>query len=249
MLVPVVFLTSAISGMFGMAGGMILMAVLLLLMPLPLAMVIHAVIQTASNSWRCWLWRKHIVWSALPFYLLGVAAGFVLVIFFAYVPDKAWALIMMGTLPLLALAFRRYLNLTITNRAHAFVSAVILTFIQMTAGVVGPLLDTLYNQAPLTRQQIVSTKAFTQTCMHILRFVYYGLLVSTVTVDESPIMIVAALSVPLVILVSASIAGTSAAAFVLHRMDDVRFKSISTWLVMGIGGYCLAQGLLLLLAR
>jgi uncharacterized membrane protein YfcA len=54
--------TAFLSGLFGMAGGMILIGVLLMLMPLPTAMVLHAITQMASNGWRAFLWRAHIRW-------------------------------------------------------------------------------------------------------------------------------------------------------------------------------------------
>src|SRR5690242_1362100 len=54
--------TSFLSGIFGMAGGLILIGVLLALMPLPAAMVLHAITQMASNGWRAFLWRRHIKW-------------------------------------------------------------------------------------------------------------------------------------------------------------------------------------------
>ena len=44
--------TAFLSGMFGMAGGLILIGVLLALLPLPTAMVLHAITQMASNGWR-----------------------------------------------------------------------------------------------------------------------------------------------------------------------------------------------------
>src|SRR3954463_13626565 len=49
--------TAFLSGLFGMAGGLILIGVLLALMPLPTAMVLHAITQMASNGWRAFLWR------------------------------------------------------------------------------------------------------------------------------------------------------------------------------------------------
>ena len=48
--------TAFLSGMFGMAGGLILIGVLLALMPVPEAMALHAVTQMASNGWRALLW-------------------------------------------------------------------------------------------------------------------------------------------------------------------------------------------------
>ena len=41
--------TALLSGVFGMAGGLILVGVLVVIMPLPQAMVLHAVTQMASN--------------------------------------------------------------------------------------------------------------------------------------------------------------------------------------------------------
>ena len=65
--------TAFLSGLFGMAGGMILIGVLLILMPLPTAMVLHAITQMASNGWRAILWRAHIRWRPVSVYLIGCA--------------------------------------------------------------------------------------------------------------------------------------------------------------------------------
>ncbi len=42
--------TALLSGVFGMAGGLILIGVLLTLFPVPQAMILHAVTQMASNG-------------------------------------------------------------------------------------------------------------------------------------------------------------------------------------------------------
>src|SRR4051812_24784176 len=57
-----VVITSFISGILGMAGGMILMGLLLLMMPVPAAMMLHGITQMASNGWRAVLWREKIDW-------------------------------------------------------------------------------------------------------------------------------------------------------------------------------------------
>src|SRR5260370_26461227 len=44
--------TALLSGVFGMAGGLILVGVLLVVMPLPQAMVLHAAPQMAANGCR-----------------------------------------------------------------------------------------------------------------------------------------------------------------------------------------------------
>ena len=65
--------TAFLSGLFGMAGGLILIGVLLTILPLPSAMVLHAITQMASNGWRALLWRSHIRWRPVSIYLIGCA--------------------------------------------------------------------------------------------------------------------------------------------------------------------------------
>src|SRR5437016_14570695 len=67
--------TAFLSGLFGMAGGLILIGVLLALMPLPTAMVLHAITQMASNGWRALLWRAHIRRRPAARYLIGRRRG------------------------------------------------------------------------------------------------------------------------------------------------------------------------------
>ena len=61
--------TSFLSGVFGMAGGLILIGVLLALLPLPEAMALHAITQMASNGWRGLLWWRYVRWSAISTFL------------------------------------------------------------------------------------------------------------------------------------------------------------------------------------
>src|SRR6516225_5758737 len=94
--------TAFLSGLFGMAGGLILIGVLLALMPLPTAMVLHAVTQMASNGWRAFLWRAHIRWRPVAVYMCGCAVALLIWSLTRYVPDKPIALLMLGVTPFLA---------------------------------------------------------------------------------------------------------------------------------------------------
>jgi uncharacterized membrane protein YfcA len=235
-----VFATSLISGTFGMAGGMILMAVMLTLLPVATAVTLQSSIQLVSNSWRCFLWRAHIVWHVLPWYLSGILAGFILMLCFRFVPDKNLAFIIIGVVPLLSMAAGKYCKLHIENPYHSFFAATVLTFVHMTAGVIGPLLDLLYINTALTRQQIIATKAFTQTIMHLMRLGYYGALIPLLTGAGGWPEELSALWLPL--LLGASVAGTSAAAFVVRRMDDQKFKLWSRYLIVIISVYCIFKG-------
>ena len=57
-----IFVTSFIAGVFGMAGGMILLGVLLLYFDVATAMVVFSLLQLSSNLSRVFLWRAYILW-------------------------------------------------------------------------------------------------------------------------------------------------------------------------------------------
>src|SRR4030088_139413 len=102
--------TAFLSGLFGMAGGLILIGVLLTLLPLPSAMVLHAITQMASNGWRAFLWRSHIRWRPVSVYLIGCAVALALWSITRYVPDKPIALLLLGATPFMARLLPANLN-------------------------------------------------------------------------------------------------------------------------------------------
>src|SRR3954467_5625361 len=91
--------TAFLSGLFGMAGGLILIGVLLTVLPLPSAMVLHAITQMASNGWRAFLWRSHIRVERVAIYLIGCALALGAWTLTRYVRDKALALLLLGVTP------------------------------------------------------------------------------------------------------------------------------------------------------
>ena len=67
--------TAFVSGIFGMAGGLILMGVLLALVSLPTAMIVHGAIQMVANGWRAYLLRGDINWDVFRTYTAGAFVG------------------------------------------------------------------------------------------------------------------------------------------------------------------------------
>src|SRR3974390_625144 len=94
--------TAFLCGLVGMAGGLILIGVLLALMPLPTAMVLHAITQMASNGWRAFLGRAHTRWRPVSVSLIGCALALGLWSIPRYVPDKPIALLLLGITPFMA---------------------------------------------------------------------------------------------------------------------------------------------------
>ena len=91
-----VLATSFLSGIFGMAGGVIFMGVLTALVPVATAMIIHGAVQMVSNGYRAYLWRRHIHWSVFRRYALGSAAAVLLLFALSWHPDKQMVYLMLG---------------------------------------------------------------------------------------------------------------------------------------------------------
>src|SRR4029453_5778900 len=124
-LAVVAVVTSFVSGVFGMAGGMLLIGFLLFLLPVPVAVVFSGVIQIAANGWRAWLWRHHVKWSVVLKFGAGAGASLVVFSFFCFVPDKALVLMVVGLTPFVALAVPQRVAPDIERGWQAFLAGAI----------------------------------------------------------------------------------------------------------------------------
>ena len=68
--VTIVF-SSFLSGVFGMAGGMILLGVLLNYFDVAAGMILFSIIQIVANGWRAVQWRHYVLWPIFLHYVLG----------------------------------------------------------------------------------------------------------------------------------------------------------------------------------
>src|SRR5690606_32413771 len=135
--------TSFLSGVFGMAGGMVLMGILIAVLPVSAAMVLHGTAQMTSNGWRAILWRRNIDFRIFGRYILGLLAAGLLFSFIGFVPDRAVVLISLGIIPFLAvLVPARYVP-PAGSRMGAEACGVVNTRMPFSAGVPAPLLDVL----------------------------------------------------------------------------------------------------------
>ena len=225
--------TAFLSGIFGMAGGLVLIGILLVLLPVPEAMMLHGVTQLASNGWRGVLWIKHVRWSAIVPYLGGCAVALVLWAFWRYVPSKAVALLMLGGAPFLVRLIPAQFKPDPENPVHGSIYGVLCMTLMLLTGVTGPLLDRFFLGGKLDRRQVIATKAICQIFGHGAKLLYFGAMIDqTATVDP----IVATLAV------LASMLGTSLAARVLERMSDAQFRVWSNRIITAVSGYFVAYG-------
>jgi uncharacterized membrane protein YfcA len=229
--------TAFLSGIFGMAGGLILIGVLLVVFPLPTAMVLHAVTQMASNGWRAILWWRHIAWRTIAFNVAGNLVSVGLWSIWLYVPDKAMALLLLGLSPFIVRAIPEKVMPRTFGPAQVAATGFVSMMLMLTTGVTGPLLDTMFLRSTLERRQIIATKAACQLFSHGFKLVYFGVLIDQAGTVEPWFLAIA---------VASSMIGTSLGKLLLERLCEAQFRAWSNRLITALASYYVGYGVVLL---
>src|SRR2546421_5315735 len=229
--------TSFLSGLFGMAGGMILVGVLLVYFDVATGMVIFSIIQFVANGWRAVLWWRFVLWRIFFVYVIGAVLSFAVMRYVAIIPSKAAVYLGLGALPFVIEFLPARARPNIEWRGVPFLTGVLTTVIQLLTGVGGLFLDIFFQKSTLDRKTTIGTKAMTQTFSHVVRIAYFGSLAGFT--EAVPLW-----SYPPAILLA--IAGTSLAPFVLERMTDTGFRQWTRRIVFAVSVVYIARGLLLL---
>ncbi len=225
--------TSILSGILGMAGGMILMAILVSTVSVAAAMMIHGAVQATANGSRAWFLRGHIQWHILPAYLLGSSTVLGIFTAITLVPNSAVILILVGSFPWLARLSPYLSGLDIKRTPTAFACGGVVTAAQLLAGVSGALLDVFYLNTPLTRHQIIASKAITQTIGHLMKLSYYGLIIGVNEPIPAWFYGIAMLT---------AVFGSRIGTLLLEKLNDESFKTVSGWVILATATACIAKG-------
>jgi uncharacterized membrane protein YfcA len=258
-LLPWVLGTAALSAVFGMAGGMVLLLVLTQRMPLAEAMVLHGALQLIANGSRAVLSARHIRLDIVGRF--GVAAVLAAVACAALVfsspafrsvaVDVRFVLIATGLIacaePLLGLLERRtgatHIHVPAADtRVGAFAAGATVTALHLTSGATGPLLDVFFVNSTLDRHANVATKAAVQSIGHSLKIAYFALLSGLGLAGEAASSPSASAVPAFIVLALASVAGTWLGRAVLDRLSDVSFRRGTRFIVCAIGLVSLARG-------
>jgi uncharacterized membrane protein YfcA len=229
LLLPVVFLTALLSGMFGMAGGLILMGVFTALLPVAAAMTTHGLVQLIANGGRAVLHAKHIRWKTLGFYVIGSGSVALALTAVQLSPSKAWVYLLLGLAPMVIWTPKNWVQADAAQPVHAVLCGLFVTGFNLVAGSAGAMLDIFFVRTSLDRHTIVATKAATQTISHLAKIAFYG----------APLILAGGAGLPppwfFAVMVPVSLAGTAVGGQVLKRFSDAGFKAVTRYLVTAIG--------------
>jgi uncharacterized membrane protein YfcA len=227
---------SFLSGVFGMAGGMVLLGVLLIYFDVATGMLLFSIIQLVANGWRALHWRHFVLWPIFYGYVDGALIAFAVMRYFAYVPDKAIVYILLGLMPFSVDVLPQSMRPNIEWRGVPFLTGIFTTVLQFMAGVGGLFLDIFFNRSMLDRKTTNATKAVTQTFSHVLRAAYFGSLagIGDLRIEYWGPGVALAL------------VGAVLAPYVLERMTDYGFRQWTRVIIYTLAVVYLVRGAVLL---
>jgi uncharacterized membrane protein YfcA len=223
-LAATIIVSSFLSGVFGMAGGLVLIGVLLNYFDVAPAMILFSIIQIFANGWRVVQWRQYVLWPIFWRYLLGAVISFSVLFSISFVPNKAMVYLALGSMSFLVEALPAAMRPNIEWRGVPFITGILTTVVQVLSGVGGLFLDIFFQKSSLDRKTTNATKAIIQTISHVVRATYF---ISLSGVDGVPF----AWTGPAIVL---AVAATSLAPYVIERMTDHSFRQWTRAIILAI---------------
>jgi uncharacterized membrane protein YfcA len=174
LLVVASFFTSALTAAFGVGGGIAMLALMGLFVPVAALIPVHGAVQLGSNTGRAWHQRANVRMDiALPFIpgsLIGAVAGALVVV---QLPD-AFLKIVLGVF-IIAVTWTKVPGLATLGRAGMAAASAVLAVTTMFVGATGPLLSPILAQIlPDDRKALVATHGAAMTVQHGLKIVVFS---------------------------------------------------------------------------
>jgi len=169
------FFTSALTAAFGVGGGVAMLALMGLFMPVAALIPVHGAVQLGSNTGRAWHQRAHIRFDiAVPFLFGSLAGAIAGAWFVVQLPDAVLKLVL--GLFIIAVTWASIPGFDRLGRAGITIGSAVTALVTMFVGATGPLLASFFSKVlPDDRKALVATHAAGMTVQHLLKIVVFGL--------------------------------------------------------------------------
>ena len=167
--------TSALTAAFGIGGGLAMLALMGVFIPVAAVIPVHGAVQLGSNSGRAWHQRAHVRMDVANPFIAGSIVGAVLGVFLVVqLPDALLKLLLGGFIILLTWA--RIPGIERLTRLGLAVASVGLAVLSMLVGATGPLVATLFARFfENDRKALIATSAIAMTTQHLLKIIVFGI--------------------------------------------------------------------------
>jgi uncharacterized protein len=170
------FFTSAVAGIVGIGGGMMLIVILPSFLPLNALIPVHGLTQISSNISRAIFGYKDVQLEVIPKFLLGSAIGIGMFAAVLSLISLEYVPLFIGVYILLSLWSEKF-NEKVKRYESYFLAGFFQTGLSMVVGATGPLTMTLLLKDYKDKDKVVATGAALMSITHILKvfvFMYFG---------------------------------------------------------------------------
>ena len=175
-LVVAALVTATLSGLAGMGGGAVLIAVMFALgMPPALALPLHAGVQLASNASRSVVYSPHVRWGALGLFMITAVPGPFLVAPLVVDANPDWIRLIMAVFIAMAVWPAWAQRLRIHGRGGLLAAGAIAGVIGPVVGATGILVAPFFLRDDWRKEQIIATMAVAQASGHLLKMAAFSL--------------------------------------------------------------------------
>lgn len=218
--------TSAVSGMTGMAGGVFLLSIMASVVQAEFIIPLHATVQLMSNSTRTVLFFRHIKWRIVGIFSLGMLPGAAIGILVFGMLNEHFIKLSMG-LFILTMAFIPMGGGTDRKGFRIFLPVGFFAgLLGIFFGAIGPLIARFFLRSDISKEELVATKAACQWTGHLVKIPLFGFIGINVLRYG---WVLVWLGVMVVI-------GTYVGKCLLHRIPDRVFGAVFRILLAAIAG-------------
>ena len=226
-LIVAAFLTSTLSAVIGMGGGVTLLAIMALVIPDGyLVVAYHGIIQLVSNFTRTTVYREQIDWPVLVRFAKGIipglffAAGIVYGLIQLFNVSSASELKIDFLKPLIGIYIIWFLYLRkkkpISDKSFlwmGWLSGLVTVFV----GAAGPLIAPFFISREMKKESVIATKAACQAIGHLGKLPIFIFLFNVDYIEDWLIILLLVLAVYI---------GTKFGKAMLGRLPEATFKTL-----------------------
>lgn len=207
------FLTSILSAIVGMAGGIIFLGICLFFLPVEAAIPVHAATQLASNTTRLALFFKHIQWRIWIYFFIPAVMGILFGAQIFQAVDKDLLRKAIAGFILLAVFLPRPKGGKAWPREVFVLAGALAGTLGMLVGAIGPAIAPFFLHARILKEKLIATKAACQASVHLLKIIAFGTLGFSFQAHAGLIAV----------LIAAVILGTPLGKAILKRVPEEKF--------------------------
>lgn len=171
----IVLITSAIAGVIGFGGGMLLIAIMPMFLPTNIIIPVHGLTQLASNASRMVFSLGYVRWEFLPRFLVGSVIGMVLVGYVLFNVPMDYVPAAIGLYLLLNLWSKPFSRF-ISRFENYYLIGFLQTGLGLVVGATGPLSLSVLTKQLSSKDEIIATSSLFMSISHLAKIPVYGAL-------------------------------------------------------------------------